>query len=69
MGGSDFTSSMVQAAESVIGPIHIECVVETPSSSGKYVSVRLGPVTVQNREQVIAIYAAMRSDPRVKTCL
>jgi putative lipoic acid-binding regulatory protein len=51
-GGDDFRAKMMQAVESVVGTIHVECVSERPSSGGKYVSVRIGPVWVENADQV-----------------
>jgi putative lipoic acid-binding regulatory protein len=51
-GGDDFKAQMMQAVESVVGTIHVECVSERPSSGGKYVSVRIGPVWVENADQV-----------------
>lgn len=57
-GGDDFKAKMMQAVESVVGTIHVECVSERPSSGGKYVSVRIGPVWVENADQVGALYAA-----------
>ncbi len=43
---------MIAAVEAVVGPVHEECVVQTPSKGGKYVSMRIGPVWVQNPDQV-----------------
>lgn len=51
-GGADFRATMLAAVESVVGTVHMECVSERPSSGGKYVSVRIGPVWVQNADQV-----------------
>lgn len=51
-GGEDFKSTMLSAVQSVVGTVHMECVSERPSSGGKYVSVRIGPVWVQNADQV-----------------
>jgi hypothetical protein len=53
--GSDeesFRKAMIAAVEAVVGPVHEECVVQTPSKGGKYVSMRIGPVWVQNPDQV-----------------
>ncbi len=35
-----------------MGPVHVECVSVKESSGGKYQAVRIGPVWVQNGEQV-----------------
>lgn len=43
---------MKQAVEEVVGTVHLECVSERPSSGGKYLSVRIGPVWVENADQV-----------------
>jgi len=51
-GGDDFKTNMKQAVEEVVGTVHLECVSERPSSGGKYVSVRIGPVWVENADQV-----------------
>jgi putative lipoic acid-binding regulatory protein len=55
-----FQSDMVKAVESVVGPVHVECVSARPSSGGKYTAVRVGPVHVQNADQVVAIFAAIK---------
>ena len=57
---------IVAAVENVLGRVHEECVAVTPSSGGKYTSVRVGPVWVQSGEQVIAVFAAIKADARVK---
>jgi hypothetical protein len=51
-GGDDFKANMMQAVEAVVGTVHVECVSERPSSGGKYVSVRIGPVWVETADQV-----------------
>ncbi|XP_076882099.1 uncharacterized protein LOC143530447 [Bidens hawaiensis] len=51
-GGDDFVRSMVVAVESVIQhPVPQGYVQQRVSSSGKYVSVNIGPVRVISREQ------------------
>lgn len=65
-GGVDFSQSMVKVVESVVGPVHVECITETPSSNGRYLSVKVGPVWVQSAEEVVAVYSAMREDDRLK---
>ncbi|XP_076911792.1 uncharacterized protein LOC143569875 [Bidens hawaiensis] len=52
-GGDDFVRSM--------GYVH-----KRVSSGGKYVSVNIGPVRVISKEQVQAVYNAMRSDDWMK---
>lgn len=42
----------LQAVESVVGTVHMECISQRPSSKGQYISVKIGPVPVQNPEQV-----------------
>lgn len=51
-GGDDFKDNMLKAVEAVVGTVHMECVSERPSSGGKYVSVRIGPVWVEAADQV-----------------
>jgi len=65
-GGADFTAAMVSAVSSVVGSVHCECVAERHSSQGKYVSATVGPVWVMNSDQVVAIFAAMKQDERLK---
>jgi putative lipoic acid-binding regulatory protein len=43
---------MLAAVEGVVGSVHVECVSQRPSSGGKYLSVRIGPVWVQDADQV-----------------
>jgi putative lipoic acid-binding regulatory protein len=57
-GGDDFKASMLAAVETVVGPVHVECVSQRPSSNGKYVSIRIGPVWVQNSDQVTCLHVA-----------
>jgi putative lipoic acid-binding regulatory protein len=53
VGGSDFVQSMVGAVETAVGsPIHEESVQHRLSARGSYISVTIGPVIVQNRDQV-----------------
>lgn len=51
-GGEEFKANMLKAVEDVVGTVHVECVSERPSSGGKYVSVRIGPVWVETADQV-----------------
>ncbi|WIA30469.1 hypothetical protein OEZ86_000553 [Tetradesmus obliquus] len=65
-GGDDFKATMLAAVEGVVGSVHVECVSQRPSSGGKYVSVRIGPVWVQDADQVVAVFNKMREDQRLK---
>ncbi|CAH8298823.1 unnamed protein product [Eruca vesicaria subsp. sativa] len=66
-GGDDFVHAMVVAVESVIErQIPEDCVKQTLSSKGKYISVNIGPIRVVSSEQVQAVYNAMRRDERMK---
>eukprot|EP00882_Tetradesmus_deserticola_P006491 GHRQ01006830.1.p1 GENE.GHRQ01006830.1~~GHRQ01006830.1.p1 ORF type:complete len:162 (+),score=39.34 GHRQ01006830.1:557-1042(+) len=65
-GGDGFKATMLAAVESVVGSVHVECISERPSSGGKYVSVRIGPVWVQDADQVVAVFNKMREDDRLK---
>ncbi|CAN8304140.1 unnamed protein product [Cochlearia groenlandica] len=66
-GGDDFVHAMVVAVESVIErQIPEDCVKQTLSRRGKYVSVNIGPIRVVSSEQVQAVYNAMRRDERMK---
>nr|BAJ99664.1 predicted protein [Hordeum vulgare subsp. vulgare] len=66
-GGEDFVHSMVDAVESVLQEsIPKGQVSQKISSTGKYVSVKIGPIRVVSSEQVQAVYRAMRRDNRMK---
>jgi putative lipoic acid-binding regulatory protein len=65
-GGDDFAAAMCAAVADVVGTVHVECVSQRPSSGGKYLSVRVGPVWVTCGEQVIAVFNNMRKDARLK---
>jgi len=53
VGGAAFVESMLTAVESVLGsPIHEESVQSRPSAKGSYISVTIGPIVVQDRDQV-----------------
>ena len=58
-GDPDFKECMLKAVEDIVGKVHIECIRETPSSGGKYVSIRIGPVWVRNADQVSTNPAAL----------
>lgn len=65
-GGQEFRQAMVAAVERVVGSVHEECVSERHSSQRKYISVTVGPVWIQNGDQIIAVYANMKEDGRAK---
>lgn len=65
-GGGDFTIAMTACVENVVGKVHQECVSTRPSSTGKWLSVTIGPVWVETPEQVLEIYNAMKADGRLK---
>ena len=52
VGGEGFAASMRSAVEGVLGHVHEGDVSLRPSSAGKYVSVTVGPVLVENGDQV-----------------
>ena len=53
VGGESFVQAMTLAIESVVGgPIHEECIQQRPSAKGSYISVTLGPILIQNTDQV-----------------
>jgi putative lipoic acid-binding regulatory protein len=67
IGGDDFVQAMVGAVESVIETqIPEGGVSQKLSARGKYVSVKIGPVTVNSSDQVRAVYDAMKRDVRMK---
>jgi putative lipoic acid-binding regulatory protein len=64
--GEDFVLSMMAAASSVTGEVlQREQVVVRASRTGKYLSVNLR-VMVQNGDQVMAIFQAMKADARMR---
>lgn len=65
-GGDDFKQTIVRAVEDIVGPVNQDRVMLRPSSQGKFISVTLRDVKVQNPDQVLAVYAAMRKDKRLR---
>eukprot|EP01024_Parvocaulis_polyphysoides_P003360 TRINITY_DN1091_c3_g1_i13.p1 TRINITY_DN1091_c3_g1~~TRINITY_DN1091_c3_g1_i13.p1 ORF type:complete len:304 (-),score=30.82 TRINITY_DN1091_c3_g1_i13:623-1534(-) len=65
-GGDVFAQDMVGIVQGVVGSVHQECVNTKESAKGKYISVKVGPVWVENSQQVVAVYASMKEDPRLK---
>ena len=51
-GGNDFKQTIVRAVEDIVGPVNQDRVMERPSSQGKFISVTLKDVKVQNPDQV-----------------
>ncbi|KAG0567281.1 hypothetical protein M758_7G154800 [Ceratodon purpureus] len=64
-GGDEFVQAMVSAVESIT-ETPVPKVTKKLSSQGKYVSVKIGGITVTSSEQVRAVYDAMRKDERMK---
>ena len=64
-GGDEFVDAMVQAVESIT-EAPVPKVTKKLSSQGKYISVKIGGITVTSSEQVRAVYDAMRKDVRMK---
>ncbi|CAI7889018.1 unnamed protein product [Closterium sp. NIES-53] len=66
-GGEDFAVAMVLAVQSVLPKDVPEIQVATrESATGRYISVRIGPVRMDSSEQVRAVYQAMKQDPRMR---
>ena len=57
--------AQVAAVESVVGQVHYECIAEKHSSKGAYISVTIGPVWVENGDQV---WPALAGGPRGVHC-
>ena len=51
-GGDDFKQAIVRAVENIVGPVQQDRVLERPSSQGKFISITLRDVRVQNPAQV-----------------
>lgn len=65
-GGDDFKKTIVRAVEDIVGPVKAERISERPSSQGNFVSITLRDIKVQNPDQVLAVYKAMRQDKRLR---
>ena len=48
----DFVQTMVGAVEDVMGTVPASHIQQRPSAKGKYVSVTIGPINVDNSDQV-----------------
>lgn len=60
VGGEAFAASMRGAVEGVLGRVHEADVSLRPSSAGKYISVTVGPVLVENGDQVLPCPSSTR---------
>ena len=69
MPGEGFQADMVAAVAGVLGSVPPELVSRRPSREGKYVSVRVGPLEVARREDLEAVFRAIKADARVKWVL
>jgi putative lipoic acid-binding regulatory protein len=66
-GSNDFKHSMVASVESALNcKVHPEAIEVKASRTGKYFSVRIGPMMVSDAEEVIAVYRSMKQDERMK---
>ena len=66
-GSDDFRDAMVACVESALAcKVHPEAVLVRPSSSGKYNSVKIGPMLVSDAGEVVAVYRQMKQDARMK---
>lgn len=62
-----FTTSMIGVIETAVQfKVHEEAVRVRPSSTGKYHSVKVGPVVVSTPEQVKQIFNTAKADSRLK---
>lgn len=55
-GGEDFKQTIVRAVEDIVGPVQEDRVIQRPSSQGKFVSITLKDVQVENPDQVCTYY-------------
>lgn len=62
----DFERCMVAAVEDVVGRISNDRVTQRLSKTGKFVTVTIGPVCMEDADQVIAVYRNMQQDKRLK---
>jgi putative lipoic acid-binding regulatory protein len=51
-GGEEFRASMLKSVVDVVGTVHYECISQRASTTGKYLSVTVGPVWLVNGDQV-----------------
>ena len=65
-GGDEFVADIVKLVEGAVGrKVDPEKVSQRESRKAKYVSANV-ILTLESGEEVIAIYSALKSDPRVK---
>ena len=67
--GEAFQADVVAAVSGVLGSVPLGLVSRRPSRGGKYVSVRVGPLEVACREDLEAVFRAIKADARVKWVL
>ena len=67
-GGDDFKQTIVRAVEDIVGPVNHDRVLERPSSQGKFISVTLRDVKVQNPDQVSPEMHNVTPQHDFKTC-
>ena len=67
--GEDFVQSITAAVSSVVGAIPAEDVKTRNSRNNNYISVNVGPVWVNSREDLQAVYKALKSDKRARWIL
>ena len=66
-GSDDFRDSMVASVENALGrEVAPEWVEIKPSRAGNYMSVRIGPMTIESQEEVSDIYKRMQDDGRMR---
>ena len=69
-GGDDFVTSIVEKAELGLGrAIPKDKITTRPSKEGKWVSVKIGPLYVEDKETVVAVYTEIKKETRVRYCL
>ena len=69
-GGYDFVSSIVEKVELALGrTVPKDKILTRPSKEGKWVSVKIGPLYVEDKETVVAVYTEIKKETRVRYCL
>lgn len=62
-----YPGDMREAVAAVLGErVPEDAVQSRPSRNGTYLSVKIGPVTVHSKEQLEAVFDALRADARTK---
>jgi putative lipoic acid-binding regulatory protein len=62
-GDQDFVAAMTRCVEAVVGTVHAECINQRLSAKANYISVTIGPVWVENPDQVLQIYEVSQRGP------